>query len=482
MATPSKRPRRAPRDAGADGNPPPTAPAEEAQEAPAEATTTILADSELEAAGAAPAASQVEPLDTPSAHEQTEALESYELPAAPVTQELPTLPPSAAQLHVTEPVDEPSPDATLLQPLPSRPRKTTLAMAITPAPSPSPAEPVSAEPTELSPRDTRDTRDTGENTPSAVPIDEVDDWSISDQPTIYLSPQLLISKPKRRPPTTEMPPQTVTNTASPPEPSQHPPDYDLPKRPPDERPPHWLASMDDPWPDTTRRSPQPGVPDRRHVPPILPEDRIERLQRLREGRMAHQEGGRGPAEGRPVADIMRQWWRDLRPGLTSALNYQREARASGVHPIPAHEPSPGSRLGDAFGRFAATARGMTGRAQSAMGPQLNRLQALHQQAESAASAFVQKMETPLNRQQAPLLGPGRIAVFFKPGVTVGQAQSLLGASRARPIRLIPRKHGFLALVPPGAEAEVSERLREHPYVRDVAYVEYNEYGEAIQPR
>jgi hypothetical protein len=208
---------------------------------------------------------------------------------------------------------------------------------------------------------------------------------------------------------------------------------------------------------------------------------MERLQRLREGRMAHQEGGRSPSEGRPVADIVRQWWRDLRPGLTSALNYQREARASGVHPIPAHEQSPGSKLGDAFGRVAASARGMTGRAQSAMGPQLNRLQVLHQQAENAASAFVQKMETPLNRQQAPFLGPGRIAIFFKPGVTVGQAQSLLGASRARPIRLIPRKHGFLALVPPGSEAEISERLREHPYVRDVAYVEYDEYGDPIRP-
>jgi hypothetical protein len=117
-----------------------------------------------------------------------------------------------------------------------------------------------------------------------------------------------------------------------------------------------------------------------------------------------------------------------------------------------------------------------------MAPKINRLQELHAQAETAASAFVQKLETPAARQQAPLLGPGRIAVFFKQGVTVGQAQSLLGATRARPIRLIPRKHGFLALVAPGSEAEVSARLREHPYVRDVTYLEYNEFGEAIQPR
>jgi len=209
---------------------------------------------------------------------------------------------------------------------------------------------------------------------------------------------------------------------------------------------------------------------------------MERFQYLREGRIAHQGGSRGPGDARPVADMVRQWWHDLRPGLDSALTYQREARASGSHPIPAHVDSPVSRLGDAFGRLAASARNLTGRAQSAMAPKMNRLQELHAQAESAASAFVEKLETPGGRQQAPLLGPGRIAVFFKQGVTVGQAQTLLGAARARPIRLIPRKHGFLALVVPGTESEVSGRLREHPYVRDVAYLEYNEFGEAIQPR
>jgi hypothetical protein len=474
MATPSKRPRRSPRDAGADGNQPPTAPTEEVQSAPEEAATIVLEDAELEAADVTPGV-QIESLDSPGTAEQAGESKTFELPAAPVTREFPALKLSTDRVNVTEapePSDEPSPDATLIQPLSPRPRKTTLAMAITPPPMP--AFPTSAQPPE-SPA-----HDPGEYSPDAGPSDEVDEWSIADQPTIYLSPQLL-SRPKRRSTNTDLQAQTGADTASPRELPRYPSDYELPKPPLEERLPRWLASMDDPWPDTTRRSPQAGVPDRRRVPPVLPEARIDRLNRLREGRMAHQEGGRGPSDGRPVADIVRQWWRDLRPGLTSALNYQREARASGVHPIPAHEPSQGSKLGDAFGRFAASARGMTGRAQSAVGPQLTRLQALHQQAESAASAFVQKIETPLNRQQAPLLGPGRVAVFFKPGVTVGQAQSLLGASRARPIRLIPRKHGFLALVLPGSEAEISERLREHPYVRDVAYVEYDEYGEPIQP-
>jgi hypothetical protein len=81
------------------------------------------------------------------------------------------------------------------------------------------------------------------------------------------------------------------------------------------------------------------------------------------------------------------------------------------------------------------------------------------------------------RQQAPFLGPGRIAVLFRPGVTVGQAQRLLLTAQARPLRLIPRKHGFLALVRPGSEEEIAERLRQHPYVRDVIYIEYDETDE-----
>jgi hypothetical protein len=82
------------------------------------------------------------------------------------------------------------------------------------------------------------------------------------------------------------------------------------------------------------------------------------------------------------------------------------------------------------------------------------------------------------RQQAPLLGPGRIAIFFRHGVSVGQAQRLLAASSARPMRLIPRKHGILAQVMPGLEPEIGERLRQHPYVDDVLYMQYLDHGRA----
>ena len=91
MATPSKRPRRSPRDARADGNPPPTAPAEEAQDALVEGATIVLEDSLPEAVEATPAAAQIDSSDTLASLEQEEYTESSELPAAPVTQELPAL-------------------------------------------------------------------------------------------------------------------------------------------------------------------------------------------------------------------------------------------------------------------------------------------------------------------------------------------------------------------------------------------------------
>lgn len=206
---------------------------------------------------------------------------------------------------------------------------------------------------------------------------------------------------------------------------------------------------------------------------------MERFQALRQQRLAHDGGERAPNEPPSVATTVRQWWNDLLPNLQNALTYQHEARASGAHPIPAHEPTAATRLGDAFGRLAATARDITERAQAAASPALKRL---HNQAEHAAQALVDRIEGPAARQQAPLLGPGRIAIFFRQGVTVGQAQALLSASHARPIRLIPRKHGFLTLVTPGMEAEIGERLREHPYVRDVTYLEYDQYGQTIEPR
>jgi hypothetical protein len=177
--------------------------------------------------------------------------------------------------------------------------------------------------------------------------------------------------------------------------------------------------------------------------------------------------------------MVRQWWSDLLPGLSQALDHMHEARASGIYPIPAYEPAPAGRLGDAFGRLTRAARDLSGRAQAAAGPTFNRL---HERAEQAAQALVDRIEGPPARQQGPLLGPGRLAIFFEQGVSVGQAQQLLVTNRARPMRLIPRRHGFLALVPPGQEPAVGEQLRQHPYVRDVVYLEYDDDGQPLPAR
>jgi hypothetical protein len=211
--------------------------------------------------------------------------------------------------------------------------------------------------------------------------------------------------------------------------------------------------------------------------PANSDPRIRRLEELRRQRLAQIAGEHG--EGVPVAQMVRQWWNDLVPGMRNALHSQHEARASGVYPMPATETATTGRLGDAFGRLSAAVRDMSERAQSATGPTLK---GIHERAEHAAQAIVERFEGSPARQQAPLLGPGRLAVFFRQGVTVGDAQRLLVATRARPMRLIPRRHGFLALVPPGNESSIGEQLRQHPYVRDVVYLEYDALGQALPPR
>lgn len=411
--------------------------------------------------------------------------------------------------------DEDDPDATVNQravrPTPvSRPRKATLAMAIT---RPSASNPNAANESALT-ASSQQRRTSGAGTDATLQVssrrpeatdalkmstaspdevaDEVDEWAVSDQPTVYLAPRPprrsrpnyletgdAPSWPKRPAPSASATPTPAPMLARPPMPSSPAPRHELPQRADAARP---LGQPRLAAPDGRL---MPGTPPEGIPRAALPNPRSLRFQELRRQRINHEEGERDPGDAKPVSDVVRQWWSDLRPGLGKALDYQHEARESGVYPIPAYDDVPATglaRLGDAFGRLTASARELTERAQAAAAPTLKRLQdqagRLHNQAEQAAQTFVERIEGPAERQQAPLLGPGRIAIFFRPGVTVGQAQSLLGACGARPIRLIPRKHGFLARVTPGNEEEISERLRIHPYVRDVAYLDYNEYGQA----
>jgi len=376
--------------------------------------------------------------------------------------------------------------------------------------------------------------------PTAAPTDEIadelDEWSIADQPTVQLTPQMLPAlaeqarqakldarrganadpsqEPRRERPRPSFldtdehqswPPRA--NPASGPLGQATPPARGLaddqpgaanmaPAAPSQPRPPARDGLRNRPGtpvgpvdprrvPPSTAGEPRLASPTGRPMP-VPPQGvskaemsnpRMRRFQELHRQRSAHERGEQDPKDAPQFGQAMRQWWSDLRPGLASGLEYQHEARASGTHPIPAYDPAPPvSRLGDAFGRLARTARELTERAQSAAGP---RIKQLHDQVEQAAQGIVDRFEGNPARQQAPFLGPGRIAIFFRQGVTVGQAQRLMTASAARPMRLIPRKHGFLARVRPGAEAATCDALRRHPYVRDVAYLEYDEYGQPL---
>ncbi|HEX6541738.1 MAG TPA: hypothetical protein VF040_08290 [Ktedonobacterales bacterium] len=300
-----------------------------------------------------------------------------------------------------------------------------------------------------------------------------EEWAIADQPTVALAPgSVLGARPQYL--------ETDEHSAWPPRPNVHfPPPGTLPEA---------AASLHrraTPRADRTgqRRLASPTGRPMPRTPPngvplsALPDPRMERFRELHRRREAVEHGLRDPRAEKHVTERVRQWWGDLRPGLKQALDYQHEARATGAHPIPAYEPSPTSRLGDVFGRLTASARELTERAQSAAAPAFKRL---HNQAEQAAQAIVGRLEGDTTRQQAPFLGPGRIAVFFRSGVSVGQAQRLLSSNEARPLRIIPRKHGFLAFVLPGTEEQVSKRLRIHPYVRDVVYMrpdDYNDFAE-----
>ena len=292
------------------------------------------------------------------------------------------------------------------------------------------------------------------------------EWAIADQPTVALAPGAALSARPHFLDTDERavwPPLPASDASIPgtlPEAAASLHRRAIPR--PDRTGPQRYASPNG--------RPMPVEPPTGIPLSAFPDPRSERLRELHRRRDAKEHGEHDPSEERQVTERVRQWWTDLRPGLRDALEYQHEARASGVHPIPAYEAAPTSRLGDVFGRLTASARGLTERARPAF-------ERLHNQAEHAAQAIVGRFEPDPARQQAPFLGPGRIAIFFRSGVSVGQAQRLLSSNEARPLRIIPRKHGFLAYVLPGTEEKVSSRLRIHPYVRDVVFMPINEYGD-----
>ncbi|HEX6121768.1 MAG TPA: hypothetical protein VFY89_01345, partial [Ktedonobacterales bacterium] len=230
--------------------------------------------------------------------------------------------------------------------------------------------------------------------PDEIP-DESDGWAVADQPTVVLSPQAF----KRKRPDFL---QTGEQAAWPPPPRRGTLG--------DVTPPIGLRGQDI---SAARPSglngPQLASPDGEPVPSaseagmartMMSNPRMHRFQELRRKRVAQEAGEPTPDDGKPVAEVVRQWWSDLRPGLERALRAQHEARASGLHPIPAHDaPAPRSRLGDAFGYIATSARELADRASKTAAP---RLKQLHDRAERAAQALIQRFEGSELRQQGPL--------------------------------------------------------------------------------
>lgn len=305
-------------------------------------------------------------------------------------------------------------------------------------------------------------------------LDPEEEWAVADQPTIYMPPKRGSGTSRPAPqqegwPYRPQPGPGQGRVPTGPRPGIVRPGVPLRRFAPIPAP---RSGYEGPRLASPTGRPMPGTPPDGVSPAALADPRMERFQHLRESREAHDHGDRAPDEMQPVSEIVRRWWGDLLPGLRGALRHQHEAQASGVHPASPYDAAPASRLGDAFGRLTQSARDLTERAR----PALHRI---HDQAEHAAQALVGRFEQPTAMQQAPFLGPGRVAIFFKSGVTVGQAHALLVRRQARPMRLIPRKHGFLAAVAPGREAEICGALRDHPYVRDVAFIAYDDDGQPI---
>lgn len=494
---------------------------EPAQPAGQERATIVLDAEELAAAAAEQAGETLEELAAPvtapplTAAEaaESEAAESgaaTDVPGAAAPETAPETAPEAEQVAATTP----RLPAVAPAPLPSHMLPAGTADdpgATTQLPIPEAGAP--ATESELAPTPAPQAVRAAASEPAAIEgiADEVDpDWAVADQPTVAFTPPAPPRQTQRpafletgeqevwppRPTPTGTPPIGIERPAAqftpPPRPAfpasgpsaetGAPPTSYATNRPRtlgQVQPSPIPRPTSRPITNTNRLASPTGRLALGSTSSAYSDPRMRRLVELRLQRDAHSAGHQGPGENAPVAQMLRQWWADLLPGLAQALDHMHEARESGVYPIPAHEPTAVGRLGDAFGRVTRAARDLGERAQAAAAPTLNKL---HERAEQAAQALVERIEGPPVRQQAPLLGPGRVAVFFQQGVTVVQAQRLLVTNRARPLRLIPRRHGFLAFVQPGQEPVVGEQLRQHPYVRDVVYLEYDANGEPLPPR
>ncbi len=217
---------------------------------------------------------------------------------------------------------------------------------------------------------------------------------------------------------------------------------------------------------TTARAPlTSGTPTRkRNTGPLA--DPEEEFARLRGQRLEREEQGPSQPENELTARL-RQWWRDVQPGIDRVLGRThhggtRGARAThgqtSAH-LPAVKPRPTASAAPPATRHSSEAREIGQRAQTAATPAITRL---HARAERAAQALVDRIDEKLGGRppmQHVLLGPGRMIVSFTSMVTIRDAQVIIASVQARSLRRLVGYNAYLVLVPPGREAVYAERLQ-----------------------
>jgi hypothetical protein len=229
----------------------------------------------------------------------------------------------------------------------------------------------------------------------------------------------------------------------------------------------------------TRRRDASATPTTKRAAPTGPlEDRDAELARLRSQRLERESQLPAPTTGTPFTDKLRQWWRDIRPGLDRVLGRSHHAGSRGARATSFQTSAqlPAVRVrsvtdgeAPAIERRSPTARSIGERAQTAALPALAKL---HTRAEHMAQQLVNRIDEHLGDHppmQHVILGPGRMIVSFAATVTIRDAQTIIASVQARSLRRLVGYNAYLVLVPPGREARYAGRLHAYRQVTGVHF-------------
>ena len=286
--------------------------------------------------------------------------------------------------------------------------------------------------------------------PPAETTDAGESEETYDAPTIVLDIAALMSTP----------PPPATPTSLPPTVS----------RPRSDVVANSLQPIARPRPPQTWPTPPP------HRTPQL-HDPDSEFARLRAERLAREDGQAQPDE-HTITKTLQQWWNDLRPGIDRVLGRAHRSGSRGARAVSFHTSAqlPAVRMrsfdsdqAPAVQRLSETARQIGTRAQTAAMPAITKL---HGRAERAAQALVDKIDERLGGRpplQHVLLGPGRMIVAFASHISIRDAQLVITSVQGRALRRLVGYNAYLVLVPPGREAIYAERLHVYPEVTGVHF-------------